>query len=535
VSSGAPDVVVLGSGAAGLAAALAASEGGAEVLLLERSDWVGGTTAISGGVVWAPGNSLMADAGIADSEADAVRYLNRIDKGGDPALQLHFVTDAARVIRLIEDRTAIRWKLLREWPDYHSEEPGGRPGGRSIWPAPIELTPEIAAMVQPSPETKALDRGPSQVETAHLHTDSAGGGAPANDGVVFKGPVRGRVLVGALVSELCSRGVDVRRSSRVTRLMSEEGRVSGVLLGSEEIRARVVVATGGFQHDPVLASDFLRTSDLAPMGPPGCSGDGLRMTMSAGAALGDMSEGWWMPAMHVDHEALDGSVFYRPLHSERAQPGALMVDRRGNRFMNEAQNYGDAGRAMKMFEPEPGSFPALRCWLLFDSSYRTRTPIGPLQPSDPDPVWLLKAQSVGELAQAIGVEEGVLGATIRRFNENARRGEDPDFDRGVRHYDRWIGDSSTPHQTLGGLLEAPFYALEVRCGCMGTKGGPRTDEWGRVLSAGGGVIEGLYAAGNAAANPFGSATPAGGSTIGPALVFGTRAGEAAASDRVTRR
>jgi 3-oxosteroid 1-dehydrogenase len=513
-------VVVIGSGAAGLAAALAAAAAGADVLVTERSSYLGGTTALSGGIVWAPANHLMAGAGIADSQADALGYLGRIDRGGDPKLTIEYVQDAPRVVRVLEELSPLRWKLLREWPDYHSEEPGGCSGGRSVWPSPIELPAHIASRIQPNPEEPERDQTPGADDRD-----------PANDGVVFKGPARGRALVGGLVSALHSLGVEIRSDARVTKLTTTEGRVTGVEVDGERISGRVVVATGGFQHDPGLATSFLRAPEIAAMGTPGCSGDGLRMSMSVGASLGNMAEGWWMPAMHVDGEELGASPFYRPLHSERAQPGALMVDRTGRRFVNEAQNYGDVGRAMQRFTPEPDWFPALVCWLVFDAAYRARTVVGPLRPEDPDPDWLVCAPTVRALAGAIEIDGDALAQTVERFNGNAAVGSDPDFNRGERHYDRWIGNPDLAHPTLGALSDPPFYALRVHCGCMGTKGGPRTDGRGRVLGLGGDVIDGLYAAGNAAANPFGIATPAGGSTLGPALVFGTRAGESAASDR----
>jgi 3-oxosteroid 1-dehydrogenase len=515
--SGAPGVVVLGSGAAGLAAALSASTGGADVLLLERNLSAGGTTAISGGVVWAPANHLMAQAGIPDSDVDAVGYLSRIDRGGDAKLRIEFVQDAPRVVKLLEERTQLRWEMLEHWPDYHSEERGGTLGGRSLWPSPLELPATVTDRIQPSPAT---ERSRSKVP---------GADGPATDAVVLRGPVRGRAIVGGMLSALDSLGVEVRLGARARRLLVEGVDVKGVELDGERIHAKVVLATGGFQHDAELAANFLRAPGTAPMGPPGCSGDGLRMAMAAGASLANMGEGWWMPAMQVPGEELDGSVFYRPLHGERAQPGSVMVDRLARRFVNEARNYGDVGRAMQSFEPEPDWFPAIPSWLVFDASYRSRSSVGPLDPTADDPQWLIRAASIGALGREMGVPPATLQATIERFNESSANGEDPDFRRGERYYDKWIGDGS--HATLGALREAPFYALRVHCGCMGTKGGPRTDGWGRVLNVAGDVINGLYAAGNAAANPFGIATPAGGATLGPALVFGTRAGEAAAADR----
>ncbi|HXQ60439.1 MAG TPA: FAD-binding protein, partial [Acidimicrobiales bacterium] len=318
-------------------------------------------------------------------------------------------------------------------------------------------------------------------------------------------------------------GVDVRTGARVTGLCVEGDRVTGAQWGREVMAGRVVLASGGFQHDGDLAARHLTGAPVAAMGTPGCDGDGLRLALAAGAEVANMAEGWWMPALQVAGEEFEGVPYYRPLHSERAYPGAVMVDRSGRRFVNEAQNYGDVGRAMGRVGPP--------CWLVFDGRCRRRYPVGPVGPDDADPGWLARADDLEGLAAAIGVPARALGETVAGFNEGAARGADPAFGRGSLPYDRWIGDPSAPHPTLAVLDEAPFYAVAVHLGCMGTKGGPATDERGRVLRPDGAVIGGLYAAGNVAASAFGTATPAGGSTLGPALVFGFRAGEAAVCDR----
>jgi hypothetical protein len=309
----------------------------------------------------------------------------------------------------------------------------------------------------------------------------------------------------------------------VTGLILEGDSVTGVEVGEERVPGRVVLATGGFQHDAGLAGTHLNGAAVAPMGTAGCQGDGLRMALSVGADLANMAEGWWMPALSVPGEELDAVPYYRPLHSERAYPGAIMVDGEARRFVNEAQNYGDVGRAMAA-----GTGPY---WLLFDESCRRHYPVGPLRPGDPVAAWLTGADDLRALAGAISVDAGQLTETVRVFNDGAVGGRDPEFGRGSLPYDLWIGDPSAPHPTLAPLSEPPFYAVAAHLGCMGTKGGPRTDDRGRVLSTGGAVVPGLYAAGNVAASAFGPATPAGGSTLGPALVFGFRAGEAAGSDR----
>jgi succinate dehydrogenase/fumarate reductase flavoprotein subunit len=286
----------------------------------------------------------------------------------------------------------------------------------------------------------------------------------------------------------------------------------------------VVLATGGFERDPDLARAFLRGPMLAPVGAPTARGDGLRMAMAAGADLGLMSEAWWCPAATLPGDAIDGEPMHRLILTERARPGCLLVNGRGVRFVDEAQNYNDLGRALQNFEPTSFSFPNVPAWLVFDGRYRRTYRLGPLSRRDPDPEWLSRGESLRELASAIDVPAEALEATVERFNDGAVRGEDPDFGRGSFPYDRFIGD-------LGPLDEPPFYAFRVLPGCLGTKGGPRTDADGRVLSiVDGEPIPGLYAAGNTAASPFGLAYPGAGGTLGPALVFGVRAGEAGAGD-----
>jgi len=525
---------VVGSGAAGLAAALAASGAGADVLVVERACAVGGTTAMSGGVVWMPAHGRKGrTTTIEDSPEEALAYLGALAGGDvDAELMRAFVADTGRVTDEIEDRTPLEWEVLEHWPDYRGELPGAKTGGRSLWPRALRLAPEIegrvqAAFDQPSPAAVS-QAGPDSVGP-----DSVRSATPANDGVVLRGHVRGRALVGGLLTAVVGAGIEVRTGARATALAVEDGRVMGVSVDGQLQLGRVVLASGGFQHDAALVGELLGGPPIAAMGPAGCGGDGLRMARRAGALLGNTTEGWWMPAMHAPGEDVDGVRHYRPLHGERAQPGAVLVDRTGARFVDEAQSYGEVGRAMRRAgaDPDGARYPAAPCWLVFDAAYRRRYPVGPLEPGGPDPHWLARADDLAGLARVTGVPADALEHTVTRFNAGARRGEDPDFGRGTFPYDRWIGDPSAPHPTLAPLCEAPFYAVEVHLGCMGTKGGPRTDGHGRVVSSRRAPVPGLYAAGNAAASPFGTATAAGGATLGPALVFGFRAGEAAAGDR----
>jgi succinate dehydrogenase/fumarate reductase flavoprotein subunit len=259
-------------------------------------------------------------------------------------------------------------------------------------------------------------------------------------------------------------------------------------------------------------------------------GDGLRMGMAAGAALGNMSEAWWAPALAVPDERVDGEPFFRMLFQERALPGGLVVDSLGQRFADEASNYNDFGRSLQAFDPGRFDYPRVPSWLVFDAASRASHQYGPLTPETPDPDWLARGDSLEALAARIEVPASALQETIERFNRQAAAGVDEDFGRGSYAWDQATVRRAGEPSSLRPLTEAPFYALQVLPGCLGTKGGLKTNAQGRVLRAdGSGAIEGLFAAGNAAANPFGHAYPGAGGTIGPAVVFGWCAGEAAAA------
>ena len=293
----------------------------------------------------------------------------------------------------------------------------------------------------------------------------------------------------------------------------------------------VVLATGGFERDPQLAKAFLRGPMLAPVGAPSARGDGLRLAIAAGAQLGSMSEAWWCPAAQIPGDTIDGEPMFRLILTERARPGCLLVNGRGRRFVDEAQNYNDLGRTLQNFEPTSFSLPE-RAGLadLRRQVPRDVSPRPALPPRSRSGLARPRARRSAELAAEIGVPADELTASVARFNEGAANGADPDFGRGSFPYDRFIGRSRAAR---AGARTTRFKVLP---GCLGTKGGPRTDADGRVLSiTDGKPIPGLYAAGNAAASPFGLAYPGAGGTIGPALVFGLRAGDAAAGATLDRR
>ena len=490
-------VAVIGSGAAGLVAALAAAKNGATVTVYERDELCGGTTALSGGNAWLPANHHLPD----DTPEAGLAYLRSLGLGdSDDELLQVFVHAARETAEWLEAETSLRFVAV-PYTDYHAEFPGGRPqGGRTLEPQGII----------PTPRAKALLRDAPNVTAPIVYAELAGGGIDREalaqrirDGVV----TLGRGLIAGLLEACFEAGVEIRTGVRVRELPEADA---------------VIIATGGFERDPQLVKAFLRGPVLAPVGAPSAEGDGLRMAMAAGAMLGNMSEAWWVPALTIPGETIDGAPMHRLMIGERARPGSIIVDRTGKRFADEAQNYNDFGRTFSNFEPTTYSFKHIPAYLVFDKAYRTGYRTGPMGRRDPDPDWLHRGETLAELAGSIDVPADALEASVARFNEFAAQGEDPDFGRGSLPYDRFIGQ-------LGPLGEGPYFALELRPGCLGTKGGPRTDSEGRVLAAvTGEPIPGLFAVGNAAASPFGMAYPGGGGTLGQAFVFGLRAGIAAA-------
>lgn len=512
-------VVVIGSGAAGLAAALTAASHGAAVTVVEAADRIGGTTALSGGVAWLPGYA--EDSG----GDDAIAYLGALGLGDHDAERCAlFVREAPGAAALFEQLSPLRWHTL-PYPDYHAEFTGGRRGGgRSLEPDPLLVDAGVRELVRPAPNVSAPVTY-RELATGELDRDVVE--RRRRDGVL----TLGRALIAALAAGALDRGVTLLTGERAEALLTDAGRVTGVRTGSGEHPGRVILASGGFERDPQLVRSLLRGPMLAPAGVPTNRGDGLRMAMACGAALGNLSEAWWGPAIGVPGEEIDGAPMYRLILTERARPGSLIVDGQGRRFADEAQNYNDLGRSLHEFDPAAFTFPRIPSWMLFDAAYRRRYSLGPIHRRGADPDWLDQGADLPALAERIGVPAPALEATVARFNELAAAGRDEDFGRGDHAYDRFMGDARAPHPVLAPLAEPPFYALRILPGCLGTKGGPRTDDRGRVLHVETGEpLAGLYAAGNVSASPFGFAYPGAGGTIGPCLVFGGRAGEAAAGD-----
>ncbi|MGE0668807.1 MAG: FAD-dependent oxidoreductase [Sphingomonadales bacterium] len=539
------DVVVLGTGAAGLTAAITAAEGGASVGVFEKHDQVGGTSAWSGGQVWIPNNHHMKDHGIEDSREKAVTYMMSLSRG----LMFQDLTEAyvdagPEMVRFLEERTPVQFYSVKDMPDYHPEFPGGSPkGGRTIeCPIyPYDELGEWASRVTPSP----------YYPNPHITMSETPLGKsvpqPASAEEIARRKIRnergcGQALIGRLLRGCLDRGIEPQTEYAAKELIMEGGAVAGVIFdtpdGEVRVRARkgVILATGGFEWNEDLKRAFLRGPLTHQVSIKTNTGDGLKMAMKAGAMLGNMREAWWTPVASVPVE--ENSMERMMIMGQRTMPGGIMVNRKGRRFTNEAANYNAFGNAFHVEDVAKFEYENIPSWLVFDQHYLETYGFGMLQAGPGQaPDWVMRAPTLKDLAAKLGIDGDELEKSVQRWNDNCAKGSDPDFGRGDSAFDCWWGDpykKGTKEATLGPLVKGPYYAVEVRSGALGTKGGPKTDVHGNVVDIDGNAIPGLYAAGNVMASAFGMTYGGPGGTLGPGMVFGYLSGKHAAERQTNR-
>lgn len=525
------DVVVVGTGAAALAAALAAHDAGCTVGIVERSEAVGGTTAVSGGGIWMPGNHVSGDG---DSRADAVAYVSRL--AGESPLLTRFLADGPGVLAGFEKRTKLRFRPV-SWPDYHPELEGARKAGRMVEPALFDasLLGEWSKRLRKAPflglpmtlQESTVDWTPSY--TPHRYDASAVRLRVDNSQVAC-----GQALVAALLEACLTRGIEPVLETRAVELIVRGGTVAGLVAERDghrvDVLARaVILASGGYEWNATYCSRFLPADLSHPTSPPVNEGDGLLMAMEIGADLANMNQAWWYPAGAIPGELYEGRQLARFLAVERTAPHSVIVDRFGQRFVNEAANYNDMQKAFTGFDANEARPRHLPCWIVFDAQYRARYPVMTSRPGTPDPAWLLRDETLDGLAGKVGIDGSGLRETVQRWNTFVAAGRDRDFGRGDSFYDRFHGDPSAAYPNLGSIERPPYYALLVHLGAVGTSGGPRIDEAGRIQHVRDRPIPGLYGAGNVVASPAGAAYFGGGTTIAMALVWGHIAGQSAAA------
>jgi succinate dehydrogenase/fumarate reductase flavoprotein subunit len=533
------DVVVLGSGAAGLTAGLAAAVEGARTAVFEKAELLGGTTALSGGTIWIPGNRPAREAGIEDSLQAGLEYLESLSLGMIvPELAEALIDGGPEFVEFVEEHTELHFQLVEGYPDYHPERPGGLPrGGRSI-----EVGLVSFAEIEEWTERIAGETSRLLIKEMPL-----GGGTGVLPADVLAERERqqleglGRGLIGGLLKACLAYGVELATCARGLRLLREDGEgVTGVELdtpaGRRSLQAgAVVLATGGFEYDPELVRDFLRGPLERGIGAPSNTGDGLRMAMRVGARLGNMREAWWAPVISVPGIRRDGARNGLLTSRERALPGTIMVNRRGGRFANEAANYNAFGGAYHQLDASRFEYVNLPSYLIFGQTTVDRFGVFGGAPGGRVPDWVVRADTLAGVAAELEIPASALEASVIRFNKHAADGVDPDFGRGESAYDRFPGgrilDPDSALSTLGPVAGPPFYGVRTESSALGTKGGPRTDRDGRVLDVDGAPIPGLYAAGNVTASPSGMVYGGAGSTLAVAGVWGMQAGRAAVRDR----
>lgn len=524
------DVVVLGSGAAGLTAALTAAVAGAAVEVYEKAATVGGTTAVSGGILWIPAHDRLPGAEL--TVEDAMSYLRAQSLGYlDDELVETFVRTGPEMLDFIEAHSQLRFEVAEGFPDYKPELPGGRPGGgRSLHARPVELT-------QLGEWSRRITSFPPDFSNVGIDAETRARIHATLDDDSGEYCVAGTALIAGLLKALLDRGVQPHVNARAIELTGGPDGITGVVIdrGDTRIRVRarrgVVLGTGGFEWDRSLVEAFLRGPMRGAVSPPNNTGDGLRMAMAHGAELANMGEAWWVPIVRLPGDTFQGHPRSRSVRLERTRPRSIIVNRAGKRFLNEAGEYNSMAGPFHFLDPKLGyaNDPA---WIVFDDQHLKRYGFLGVEPGGTAPDWFSPSQNLAELAARTGIDADGLARTIAAWNDNVAREQDPDFGRGSSAYDGYWGDTTAPTtaaKTLGPIDTPPYYAVPVYIGAMGTKGGPRTDRDGRVLHVSGSVIPGLYAAGNAMAGPTGKAYGGAGGTIGPAMVFSYRAGRSAAA------
>ena len=545
------DVIVVGSGAAGATAALRAADLGLSVLIIEKAHKYGGTSATSGGVMWLPNHQLTPSD---DSREKVMEYINhllrsevqqdRLDAFVDTAPELaHYLKDAGIPV------------MASVWPDYFAGSPASR-ADRSVIVDTFdgrELGDHFLHMREQYNRFKvfgryAMDvaeffslstRAPGWVKTFlkmfwRYWTDFSTRLLGSRD----RRFTMGAALMGHLFKQVFDRGVEVRLETGLEDLIATDGEVSGVTVSNYgrryDIHARygVVLGGGGFEWNQELRDRYLKVpgSIRWSSSPEDANrGEPMLAGLKVGAATEHTEACWWIPTMQMPMPKASNFEEIHQAAFDVGRPHSVCVNRNGDRFVDEACSYDEFGEAMVKDHLETGANAP--CWLIFDATFREKFSAGGYMPNLIMPDWkipkdqwnhhIFKADTIEALAAKIHLPIDKLKTVIANMNQYARSGEDPEFGRGSNDYDRMFGDANiAPNPCLGPIDRAPFYAVPINLGDLGTKGGLKADAKGRVVDEKGELIANLYAAGNNSGSPFGNLYPGAGGTIGPAMVFG---------------
>jgi len=479
------------------------------VIILESTDLLGGTTALSGGQMWIPCSPAMVRAGFRDSADAAMAYLQRVTLGVSPAASLRsFVQNAPKFITYLEEELNIP-VISIDRPDYHPDWAGAAIG-RSVEPLPVPA--QDLGVWKERTRTSPIRRPVTGPETRSGIDNTLVGEREASDV-----RTQGSGLVAGLVGAALRRGVELRIRARVRSVNRSAGHF---VLATEdgEIEAQnVVLASGGFARSADLRRDFLPPVEIVPTAAPGSLGDSLGLGGALGGRLRGMSEAWWTAAASIAGETIDGVPLHRNVVRELAYPGSILVNADGVRFVNEASSYNDLGKSFFIFDAAGHRFPNHPAWLIFDANFRSTRTVAGIGPSAPAPRDFIEADDLSSLARKCGIHAAALHLTVAENNNSAQTGADRKFSRGANAHDRFNGDEAHhPNPCLGPITEPPFFAVPITVGANGTKGGLATDEFSRVLDQDG-PIPGLFAVGESAAALMGPGYAGSGASLGPAL------------------
>lgn len=545
------DVVVVGSGSGALVAALCARDHGLNVVVLEKEHQYGGTSAISAGFMWIPNHGLVEDG---DSREKAMTYLHAISPGAREERITAFVDNGPAMLRFLIGK-GLKLAPFPGYPDYFPDAPGGHVG-RGVLPMAMDgktLGKHFHALREQTIKFKLFQRYSVEVWEGgkigmrmpgwywifarlvwNYWTDIAWRIKTRRD----RRLTLGNALMGALRKALDDAGVEVRLNHGLVELIRQGDRVTGVVVDHHGTRRRimarraVVVGSGGFEQNQQMREkyfEFPGNTRISASPPGGNTGAVTEAAMRVGAATELMDQAWWNPTLVMPIPGVPNVEIADPVTYDFSRPHSLCVNRNAVRFVNEGGPYDEFGQAMIADARRTGA--NIPCWIVFDAQYRAKFACGMLWPTIVMPDWKVpeswwdnyfyRADTIEGLAAKIDVDPAILSATVERMNDFAKTGVDPEFGRGGNAYDLFSGDPDLkPNPSLGSIHKAPFYAARIELGDIGTKGGLKADEFGRVLDTEDVPIAGLYAVGNASGSAVGNRYPGAGGTIGPATVFG---------------
>jgi 3-oxosteroid 1-dehydrogenase len=532
------DFVIAGSGGGSMCAALLAKQHNFTPLILEKTDLIGGSTSLSGGVMWVPANSVMNEAGANDTEELGLIYLNAVagapTPGSTDGRRKTFIHRGPETVDFLR-RMGIELEWNDGYSDYYDDRPGGNPRGRSLSAKMFDLTRlgEAAANLRITPFDVPATLS-ELISISLARRTWRGKLAAARVGFRLAAQkLSGRRFIGCgtalqarMMEAAIRQGIEIRRHVKVEDFLLDQGKVCGVVAddgtGRRRIGAKkgVLINAGGFARNAEMRRQFGPQPSSVDWtnANPGDTGELIEAAMRLGAAVAHMEEAWWnMVSLPPGSETL------RAIHvPDLGKPGSIVVDSSGARFANEAASYMEFGQSVYRRHK---TVPSVPCWYVFDGRCAKRYPMFLLKGADPQKLiacgYLKRAETPEALAALCGMNKDVFRSTLTTFNAAAAIGVDREFKRGARKYDHYYGDpTNEPNPTLGPLDMPPYSAIAVYPGDVGTAGGVVTDEYARVLREDGSVIEGLYATGNSTASVMGASYPGPGASVAASFVFG---------------